>query len=192
MRRAREIIFKYRRNIIIVVVLAVFWLLVQKTTSSEDLRPEDVDRHLILAEQYIWNQDFKSAAREFKLAINADNQRARTYAAISLILARNGLFKGSLKYAQRAEKKAVEEKNEALQIEALNLIYLANNALGMSKGSIRALEKALKLHPKDANLQNNLAYTYAEEGIKLDRALVLSKQSLLRQPLNGNFLDTLR
>ncbi len=56
--------------------------------------------------------------------------------------------------------------------------------------AIAVLENALNFYPGDPNLQNLLAYMYAEKGIKLDKAFTLINQALLGDPRNLAYLDT--
>jgi tetratricopeptide (TPR) repeat protein len=49
----------------------------------------------------------------------------------------------------------------------------------------------LKSHPDDPVACNDLAYHYAQRGIRLDEALELVKQALAKDPYSGPTLDTL-
>lgn len=187
----RLLLSRHKRTIIVTGILIGMWVIINETAPVEDRRPEIVDKHLQRAEAYIFCEDFKSAGAELKKAAKADNHRARTYAVISLMLARNHMFKSSLSYAYRAAKTAEKERDTNLQAEAWNLVYICNDALNRSSEAAAALERALKLKPTNTAFQNNLAYTYAEQGVNLHRALKLSKMSLRRQPFNGNYVDTL-
>ena len=55
----------------------------------------------------------------------------------------------------------------------------------------RHLRRCLELDPADAETMNNLAYMYAEQGIKLDEAERLLKKALELSPENGFYLDSL-
>lgn len=58
-------------------------------------------------------------------------------------------------------------------------------------GGLEALNKALKLEPNNPGVQNNLAFTLAEMGVYLERALKLARQALMKDPENHEYLDTL-
>lgn len=55
----------------------------------------------------------------------------------------------------------------------------------------RAFESALRAAPQSAQLMNALAYFYAEEGIKLNKALALARRAVKLAPSNGAIVDTL-
>jgi tetratricopeptide (TPR) repeat protein len=63
--------------------------------------------------------------------------------------------------------------------------------LGRRDAAAAVFQEALKRHPHADEIMNYLAYMWAEEKIHLDEAEKLSKQSLLRRPRNGAYLDTL-
>ncbi|MCX7875849.1 MAG: tetratricopeptide repeat protein [Melioribacteraceae bacterium] len=50
--------------------------------------------------------------------------------------------------------------------------------------------KALNIDSTNVLILNNLAYSYAERGIKLDEALKMSKKSVDAEPNNASYLDT--
>lgn len=56
--------------------------------------------------------------------------------------------------------------------------------------AIITLENALQFYPQDGNVNNLLAYMYAESGTKLEKALELVDRALLQDPNNLAFLDT--
>ena len=61
---------------------------------------------------------------------------------------------------------------------------------GQRRPAIRYYEQALAAAPPSASLLNNLAWTYAEEGISLDRAHDLSLRAVKADADNVVFLDT--
>lgn len=52
-------------------------------------------------------------------------------------------------------------------------------------------ERAIRLSDSAAVFLNNLAYAYAQRGVKLERAKVLSTRALQRDPKNASYLDTM-
>jgi len=63
--------------------------------------------------------------------------------------------------------------------------------LGRHAESDSAYQHALKLAPNDATLLNNYSYSLSERGERLEEALAMVKQALLKEPQNGAFLDTI-
>jgi tetratricopeptide (TPR) repeat protein len=53
------------------------------------------------------------------------------------------------------------------------------------------LEKCIEVHPDAADALNYLAYSWAERGIRIPRALTYIQRALKIEPDNGAFLDTL-
>ncbi len=62
--------------------------------------------------------------------------------------------------------------------------------LGKDKLSDEAFEKGLKLDPENTLLLNNYSYYLSLRGIKLKKALKMSRKTLEKEPGNPTFLDT--
>lgn len=56
---------------------------------------------------------------------------------------------------------------------------------------VRAMETALSLDPHNADALNYLGYSYAERGIKIDKAVSLTRQAVALKPDNGYYVDSL-
>jgi len=52
-------------------------------------------------------------------------------------------------------------------------------------------ERALEIDSANATINNNLAYSLSERGIRLGEALVMAKIAIEKEPLNSSFLDTI-
>jgi Flp pilus assembly protein TadD len=52
-------------------------------------------------------------------------------------------------------------------------------------------ERAIRLSDSAAVYMNNLAYTFAQRGLHLDRAKILATQALKLDPDNASYLDTM-
>ena len=53
------------------------------------------------------------------------------------------------------------------------------------------METAIKLDPHHADALNYLGYSYAERGMKIDQAALLTKQAVAFKPSNGYYVDSL-
>jgi tetratricopeptide (TPR) repeat protein len=51
--------------------------------------------------------------------------------------------------------------------------------------------KGLAIDPKNASIQNDLGYMYADRGVKLDDAVAMLKKAIVSDPQNYAFLDSL-
>ena len=56
---------------------------------------------------------------------------------------------------------------------------------------IRVGERLLELQPEDPGLNNDLAYSWADRGERLDRCLKMIKLAVAAEPLNAAYLDSL-
>lgn len=85
------------------------------------------------------------------------------------------------------DRKLSEGELKRLMIACGELRYLT----GDEKKSFAIFEKAIKLWSDDAEIANYLGYFYAEKGVNLDRALVLTKMAVAKEPRNAAFVDSL-
>ncbi len=69
-------------------------------------------------------------------------------------------------------------------------IAMVHYELGRRRQAIEYYELAVRQGAPLPSLLNNLAWTYGEEGVKLDRALDLSMQAVKSEPDNPVYLDT--
>ena len=99
------------------------------------------------------------------------------------------LNQGNLPKAQHhLEEAAGEDPNNADLQYILGNIYLQQGNLD---DAIQAYRVCLRLDSLHDSAMNNLAWTYAQLGINLVEALVLSKHSLQIEPDNPYYLDTI-
>jgi tetratricopeptide (TPR) repeat protein len=91
--------------------------------------------------------------------------------------------------AERELRLAIERTPEDLKLRtALALVLLD---LGKREEAERMMDAVLSINDKDAEALNFVAYSLAETGRELDRALKYVQRALELQPKNGYFLDTL-
>lgn len=75
-----------------------------------------------------------------------------------------------------------------------DLLALKSNCLtelGRSKEALAAMEKAYEEAPDDIQVNNNLAYVYAENGVKLDKAERMVRKALTERRDVVAYMDTL-
>ena len=90
---------------------------------------------------------------------------------------------------------AVEWVRHSLRIyddnaEAWGMLGRLYEDLGRVGASDAAYEKSIDLDPENAAVLNNFAYSLAQRGSRLDRALELATRALELEPENEIFLDT--
>jgi len=97
---------------------------------------------------------------------------------------------GKLNEAEAEYKRSIQMHPNALWDPYLRLgwIYQIRGNIAQAE---QAYQKAIKNKPDYALAYNNLAWLYADKGIKLDRAIELAQKASELAPNEGNFLDTL-
>jgi tetratricopeptide (TPR) repeat protein len=76
------------------------------------------------------------------------------------------------------------------QFRWLTLLGTCLDALGDAEGAARAKEQAIVLQPTDPTLNNDLAYSWINQGIRLADAEPRIRHALARSPRQGAYLDT--
>ena len=76
-------------------------------------------------------------------------------------------------------------------VQVLGMMGMIYDSKKMWKECDASYEKALRLDSTDATLLNNYAYSLAERGIELERALKMSQLAVDAEPENSSFLDTI-
>ena len=83
------------------------------------------------------------------------------------------------------------ERDPALRVGYLSALASCQVALGQSDASLVTLERALLLGPEDVRLNNDLAYGFANRGIRLIDAERMIRFAVARSPRQAAYLDTL-
>ncbi len=91
----------------------------------------------------------------------------------------------ALHYAQQGVQ---TDSASAMAWTQLGIVY---GVLQQRELSDRAYQRALMLDSSDATAANNLAYSYAQQGIRLDTALQLAQRAVRLDSTNASFLDTI-
>lgn len=86
------------------------------------------------------------------------------------------------------DSSSADPNQRASLLSALGLLYNRQDNLDVSD---RYYEQALKANPEHTLALNNYAYSLAERGTKLDRALTLARRAVELAPGNASYLDTL-
>jgi Flp pilus assembly protein TadD len=70
------------------------------------------------------------------------------------------------------------------------LLVVAVRADGDEERAEKVMERALRLRPGDAGINNDLAYGWIDRGIRLVEAEPMIRYAVWREPFNGAYLDT--
>jgi tetratricopeptide (TPR) repeat protein len=90
--------------------------------------------------------------------------------------------------AEVALERAVELNGKS--VDAVTALALVYDELSRKADSDSMYEKALRLDPQNHLALNNYAYSLAERGLQLQRALLMAKEAIKQQPTNQSYLDT--
>ncbi|HTK81936.1 MAG TPA: tetratricopeptide repeat protein [Bacteroidota bacterium] len=90
--------------------------------------------------------------------------------------------------AAMALEKSIQLNDKS--IDALTALGLVYDEMKLHTDSDSMYERAIRLDPTNHLLLNNYAYSMAERGTQLDRALAMSKEAVRQQPTNQSYLDT--
>lgn len=129
--------------------------------------------------------DFSSAVNYLKVANKLYPQDTTIVLQLAYFLNNLKRYHEGIEILEQIYNDDTEDKN------ILSLLALLYNNAEMYEKSDAVYERALSLYPNDPLLLNNYAYSLAERGIELEKAMEMSKKSLQIDPLNSSYLDTL-
>ena len=97
--------------------------------------------------------------------------------------------KGEMDAAETLIQKGIEmdPENTELHFE-LGVLY---DKKGQTDAAIEQMQKVIDLDPKHADALNYLGYTYADQGVHLEKAESLIRKALEQKPENGYIIDSL-
>ncbi|CAN5500495.1 hypothetical protein BH09PLA1_BH09PLA1_22870 [soil metagenome] len=90
-------------------------------------------------------------------------------------------------------QRVAETVETAVAGDARSLYIVAQlwNEIDQKPKSREVLQEALRIDPTDPGINNDLGYTWADDGINLDRAEQMTRRAVEAEPDNGSFLDSL-
>ena len=138
----------------------------------------------------------------YGLSLSQENshEKAKEYFQRALNIVPNDLTAlGALAFSMnqlKQEKEALKILDKALSIDpnnvqALSLAALINETNKNYVVSDSLYQVALKADSANVLILNNLAYSFAERGIKLNEALKMARQAISMEPTNSSYLDTI-
>ena len=152
--------------------------------SATALDPHLLFARLELSRILLERENYIGAESELQAAMNIQPNNPQLLVA----LGESQLHQGRLETADSTFHRALESRNDTGNMAArIAQIYYA---IDLRAKTIEYYERALASAPDNAFVLNNLAWTYAEEGVLLDRAINLSMRSLKIGGENPVYLDT--
>jgi tetratricopeptide (TPR) repeat protein len=162
---------------------------IKELKQASELKPADLQSHYLLALIYTAQKDNEGAAREYEFILQSfsdeDPENVEIYG-----------YLGQLYYSQGKYSEAVGQFEKILNInpDDANIMYLLGSLyldLNERDKAIRIFLNAIEADPNHDGSLNSLAYVYAEDGVKLDDALVMARKANDIDPENGAYLDSL-
>jgi len=185
------------------LLLLVVWILIGGcgVASEAGLEPA-VQQSIRRADEHLKRGRLEQAGRELKRATALTRHKTYVYLTAVQMMFGDRSRRGPLRAKQALSfTRELLDLNDRGKLErkltrdelTLALEALADlcNQLRRNDEAIPRLERAMKAWPEDARLANDLGYTYAEAGVKLDRALDLTQRAVRAEPDNGMFVDSL-
>ncbi|RJQ59148.1 MAG: tetratricopeptide repeat protein [Stygiobacter sp.] len=147
--------------------------------------PNNFPINLIYGLALSQNNDHEKAKEILKRALNLNPKDVNALGALGYTL--NQL---------QQDEEALIVLNKALQYDPNNLQVLSVTALIHETNKNYSLSDslyahALKIDSANVLILNNLAYSWADRGIKLQDALKMAKKAIETEPKNSSYLDTI-
>ncbi len=106
------------------------------------------------------------------------------------------LMQSAIWLTQKKFRKLIDETAALMSLKKLPPQLLFNRAVAFEhfkqyEQSEAMLNRVISLEPDNAEALNFLGYTYAVQGINLDKAKTLIQRALIQKPDDGYFLDSL-
>lgn len=147
--------------------------------------PNNFPINLIYGLALSQNNDHEKAKEILKRALNLNPKDVTALGALGYTL--NQL---------RQDEEALIVLNKALQYDPNNLQVLSITALIHETNKNYSMSDSLYAHALEIDstnilILNNLAYSWADRGIKLNDALNMAKKAIEAEPKNSSYLDTI-
>ncbi len=106
------------------------------------------------------------------------------------------LMQSAIWLSQKKFRKLIDATASLMSLKKLPPQLLFNRAVAFEhfkqyEQTEAMLNRVIRLNPDNAEALNFLGYTYAVQGIKLDRAKALIQRALIQKPGDGYYLDSL-
>ena len=147
--------------------------------------PDDFVDNLILGLSFAQLRKHEEAARALDQAIRINPNDLSALHAYGFTLNQLNRNEEALTYLEKALN---VDKNNIQVIGTMGLIY---DSMKNYEKSDAIYERALSIDSTDALIANNYAYSLAERGIDLEKALKLAKYAIEIDPESSSYLDTI-
>ncbi|MGA2598986.1 MAG: tetratricopeptide repeat protein [Bryobacteraceae bacterium] len=146
--------------------------------------PDRIDYRRLLAETEYRGKRFDAAASDYQLLIQKDPS-SFNYVRLGDVQRDGGKSDAAIASFNKARELQPTEPYPVLE---LAVIY---DNMGRPEESRKYYEQVLKMQPDNAVALNNLAYSMADQGVDLDKALTYAERARQKLPDNLNVSDTI-
>ena len=151
--------------------------------------PDNMDIPLALIFVYSFEEKNEELEREYEEFLNKAHKKKPKDIGVSEYLAQFYFYKKRPQEAIEIYERILEANPD--YVEALFWLGFLYEECGQREKALEAWERGKVLDSTFAPILNCLGYTYAEEGVKLDKAEKMIKRALETEPKNGAYLDSL-
>ncbi len=147
--------------------------------------PSNFVLNLILGLSHSQNAENDKALEPLKKAVELNPNDLNATMALSFTLNQTKQNDEALKYLERALR--IDQKNT----QALSLMGMIYAAKDMFPKSDSLYDLVIRIDSNDILTLNNFAYSLAERGTNLEKALKMAKIAVEKDPENSSYLDTI-
>ena len=158
---------------------------IETYTFNVQLEPSFFEGHLHLGLLFYRLKQFPEAITHLTQALTINPKQPEAHIVLGLTYLQQDQFDDAAKVLE--EGIGQNPKSADLHFN-LGTVY---DKLNRFDDVVRVMETAIKLDPHHADALNYLGYSYAERGVKIDKALALTKQAVALKPSNGYYIDSL-
>ncbi len=158
---------------------------IKVTSQAVKQFPEDYTINLILGFSYAQTEKHNDAYIYLKKAVELNPSDVNALSAYGYTLNQLKKSDEAIKYLKMALSLQPDDVN---LLGTLGLIY---NALKRYDECDSVYALALQIDPENVLVNNNYAYSLSERGERLDEALEMVKKSIIAEPYNSSYLDTI-
>ncbi len=151
-------------------------------------KPDDFGGRFMLGSLEFKAQKYQDAIKDFQLLADKNPKSPQlpgVYVRLGEVKRRAGDLNGAIASFQKARELSPKDPVPLLQ---LALLFDTN---GRHDDALKSYEDVLKMQPDNPVALNNIAYSKADEGVDLDRALQLAERARTKSPTDPDVLDTI-
>ena len=192
-------VIKYRAVVLILICMIMIALYGCDLRQQSHLKNRISSQSEMKHGRNLLNHGYNAQAmKAFGRAVELAPSRFDACVTIAAILLSKDMYAESIPYFEKAiaiPPGSSDRPDETMDNIWDSELYLsiggAYYGMGRIEDAENAYREALKLNPKNSTAYNDWGYMYADNGIKLDEALKLTKRAVEMRPREGAYVDSL-